>query len=100
MRQFKAAFATVALMLGCAAGSPAVARITVTSYTTAAGTNAYAPLSQDQYFDQKTLTNVSPAVADVSDDWTGTNIGGSTSTWHWIGSTQTSSVTTFTANTL
>src|SRR5438876_3559599 len=76
------------------------ASITVTSYQTIALTNAYAPLDQSAYFDRKVLTNVSPAVADVSDDWTGTNIGGSTATWHWVGSAHTSSITTFSANSL
>jgi hypothetical protein len=78
--------------------SPALAGITVTSYQTVALTNAFAPLSQSQYFAQETLVNVSPALAQVSGDWTGTNAGGSTNTWHWVGSSQASSTTAFDAN--
>jgi len=72
----------------------------VTSYQTVAGTNAYAPLDQSAYFDRQNLTNVSLAVANVSDDWTGTNVGGTETTWHWIGSAQTSTTTAFNANRL
>ena len=84
----------------CTAAAPALGGITVTSYTTTAETNAYAPVSKAQYFDQQTLTNVSPAVANVSDDWTGTNVGGTTTTWHWIGASHTETTTTFDASTL
>src|SRR4051794_28559744 len=82
------------------ASAQAFAAITVTSFTTTAETNAYAPFSKAQYFDQKTLTNVSPAVANVADDWTGTNVGGSTNTWHWIGGSHLESTTTFDATSL
>jgi hypothetical protein len=70
-------------------------QITVGTFTTTAETNAYAPVSQAQYFDQKTLTNTSPATADVSDDWTGTNVGGTATTWHWIGASHIQSSTLF-----
>ena len=76
------------------------ASITVTSYQTIALTNAYAPLDQSAYFDRQALTNTSPAVADVSDDWMGTNIGGTEPTWHWIGSAHTSTMTSLSANSL
>jgi hypothetical protein len=90
-------FAALAL---CCVAAPARAGINVASYQTVALTNAYAPLSQAQYFDRQARVNISPAVADVSDDWTGTNIGGSTPTWHWVGSAHTSTATTISADSL
>ena len=87
------------LLVVAALASPTLAGITVTSYQTVALTNAYAPLSQAQYFERQALTNVSPAVAEVSGDWMGTNAGGSTITWHWVGSAQAATSTQFdTAN--
>src|SRR4051812_7111369 len=80
--------------------APAGAGVTVSSYRTVAGTNAYAPLSQAMYFDKKTLNNTSPAVVDVADDWTGTNDGGSTNTWQWVGSAHVSTTTSFSSNNL
>jgi hypothetical protein len=74
---------------------PASGQITVTSFTTTAGQNAYAPFSQAQYFDKKTLANASPATVDVSDDWTGTNVGGTTTTWHWVGASHIQTSTSF-----
>src|SRR5205823_3992103 len=53
-----------------------------------------------QYFDKQTLTNTSPAVVDVSDDWTGTNVGGATTTWHWVGASHAETTTTFDATNL
>lgn len=76
------------------------AGITVTSYQTVAGTNAFAPLSQAEYFQQQILTNVSPAVADVAGDWTGTNVGGTETTWHWIGAAHASTTTAFDCSSL
>lgn len=89
-----------ACLVPCVLAAAARAGITVTSYQTVALTNAFAPLSQDQYFAQQTLANVSPALADVSSDWTGSNAGGSTATWHWVGSAQAMSTTAFDANSL
>ncbi len=80
--------------------SPALAGITVTEFRTTALTNAFAPLSQSQYFAQQTLVNVSPALAEVSGDWMGTNAGGSTITWHFVGSSRATSSTIFDANNL
>src|SRR4051794_38611416 len=91
--------AAIALLL-CVVAGPAMAGLTVTSYQTVALTNAFAPLSQDQYFSQQTLANVSPAHAEVSGDWTGTNAGGSTPTWHWTGSAQITSSTAFDGSSL
>src|SRR5947209_8485407 len=59
MKQFKVCLATIALMLVCSAAAPALASISVSSYQTAALTNAYAPLDQSAYFDKQTLASVS-----------------------------------------
>ena len=80
-------------LLVWALASPALAGITVTDYRTVALTNAFAPLSQNQYFAQETLVNVSPALAEVSGDWMGTNAGGTTITWHFVGSSRATSTT-------
>src|SRR5687768_12357808 len=77
--------------------SPALAGITVTEYRTVALTNAFAPLSQTQYFAEERLVNVSPALAEVSTDWMGPNAGGSTNTWHFVGTSQATSTTAFDA---
>jgi hypothetical protein len=90
----------VAGLLVWALVSPALARITVTSYQTVAQINGYAPTSQTQYFEQQTLTNISPAHAEVSGDWMGPNAGGGPTTWHYVGSAQTTSTTTFNPDTL
>lgn len=87
-------------LLAWALVSPALAGITVTSYQTVAQVNGYAPVSQTQYFEQQTLTNVSPAMAQVSGDWMGPNAGGKTPTWHYVGSAQAMSTTAFDANSL
>jgi hypothetical protein len=84
---------TLAGLLVATLAAPLTAGITVTSYQTVALTNAWAPLSQDQYFERQALTNVSPAVADVAGDWTGPNAGGTTPTWHFLGSAHTTSKT-------
>jgi hypothetical protein len=78
--------------------SPALAGITVTSYTTTALTNGFAPSFQGPYFAQETLENVTPALADVSGDWIGSNSDGTPATWHFVGASQSSSTTTFDAN--
>jgi hypothetical protein len=57
-------------------------------------------VSQAQYYAQQTLTNVSPALAEVSGDWMGPNAGGSTTTWHYVGSASGMSSTEFNANSL
>lgn len=80
--------------------SPALAGITVTSYQTVAQANAYAPTSQSQYFERQALVNVSPALAHVSGDWMGTNVGGSVNTWHYVGAAQVATATTFDADQL
>src|SRR5206468_3442671 len=79
------------------AGAPARANVNVTKYFTEAETNAWT-FGPPQYFDDQQLTNVSPAVIDVHDDWTGTNLGGSTPTWHWIASVRANTVTTSTSD--
>jgi hypothetical protein len=89
---------TVFTLLLCAAGSPALAGITVTSYSTTALTNGFAPSLQGPYLAQQTLENLTPALADVAGDWTGPNEDGTPNTWHWVGSSQASSTTTFDVN--
>jgi hypothetical protein len=84
----------------CGGVPPARAGVSVSSYQTVAGTNAFAPLSQSQFFQKQVLTNVSPAQADANGDWSGTNYGGSVDTWHWTGSAHASTLTTFNANAL
>jgi hypothetical protein len=76
----------------------ASAGITVTSYQTVAETNGYAPSLQGPYFAQQTLENLSPALAEVSGDWTGPNADGTPDTWHFVGTSQASSTTAFDAN--
>jgi hypothetical protein len=83
-----------------AVASPALAGITVTSYSTVALTNAWAPVGGTLYFEREELLNVSPAFAQTSGDWMGRNAGGSTNTWHYVGSAQVTSTTTFDANSL
>ncbi len=43
---------------------------------------------------------MSPALAEVSGDWMGPNAGGSTNTWHFVGTSQSSSTTTLDADAL
>jgi hypothetical protein len=85
----------IVLMFGSAS---ARAGITVTSYSTLAETNGYALSLQGPYFAQQTLENVSPALAQISADWTGPNADGTPDTWHWVGASQANSITTFGAN--
>jgi len=73
-------------VLLCAAAQGAIAAVIGASYQAVAGTNSYAPLSKSAFYDAQTVSNVSPAMADVSDSWVGTNAGGSTTTWNWFGS--------------
>lgn len=87
-------------LLVFALASPALGGITVTSYYTLAQVNGYAPVSQAQFFEEQRLDNMTPATASVSGDWMGTNSSGSAVTWHYVGSAQASSTTTFNANSL
>jgi hypothetical protein len=80
------------------AAASARAGITVTSYQTIAGANGFAPSLQGPYLAQETLENISPALAQVSGDWTGPNADGTPDTWHFIGTSQASSTTTFDAD--
>src|SRR5258708_4968956 len=84
----------------CAPTPPALAGISITHFHTTVEVNGYAPVSQTQYFDQQRLTNVSPVSAQVFDDWWGPNTGGSINTWHYVGSAQIRSTTTFDSNSL
>jgi len=86
---------SVFLAMLLAGASTALAGITVTSYKTLARVNGYAPVSQTEFFEEQTFDNASPAAASVSGDWMGTNAGGSTSTWHFVGSAQASTATSF-----
>ena len=81
-----------------AMASPALGGLVVTSYRTVAQTNGYAPVSQAQYFAEQRLENVSPAVAEVSGDWTGPNADGTPDTWHFRGTSRATSTTTVTAD--
>ena len=74
------------------------AGITVTSYETLAETNGFAPSLMGPYFAQQTLENVTPALAQVSGDWTGPNADGTPDTWHFVGTAQSNSATTFDSN--
>lgn len=76
--------------------SPALGGLVVTSYRTVALTNGYAPLSQTQYFAEQRLENITPALAEVFGDWMGPNAGGSTPTWHFVGTSRAASTTTIT----
>src|SRR3954471_3153498 len=89
----------VLLILG-ASFAPASAGITISNYQVAAGTNAFAPLFQDQYSAQQILENISPAHSQVSGDWTGPNAGGASNTWHWVGAAEALGTTTFDSNRL
>ena len=80
----------------CALASPALGGLVVTSYRTVAQTNGFAPVSQAQYFAEQRLENVSPALAEVSGDWTGPNADGTPDTWHFVGSSRATSTTTIT----
>jgi hypothetical protein len=80
--------------------APATAGIIINEYQTTAETNAWAPLTADQYFQKQTLTNVSPAAADAAGDWTGTNVGGTDITWHWVGHGHMQTTTSLSANAL
>jgi hypothetical protein len=78
--------------------TPVRAGITVSTSDTGAQTNAYAPLDKSAYYaiDQKSFT--SPATADVAQDWVGTNVGGSTNTWHMVASAHINTTTSIAAN--
>jgi hypothetical protein len=86
-------------MVMCATvAPPALGGLVVTSYRTVASTNGYAPVSQAQYFAEQRLENVSPAIAEVSGDWTGPNADGTPNTWHFVGTSRATSTTTITAD--
>src|SRR5438552_14783221 len=76
------------------------AGISVSSYDTQAQANAYAPLSQASYYDTHDLPNMSPATAAVSDDWSGTNAGGSTNTWRMVAAAHIGTTTNANASNL
>jgi hypothetical protein len=78
--------------------APAFAGITVTSYQTTAETNGFAPSLQGPYLARQSLENITPALAQVSGDWTGPNEDGTPDTWHYVGTSQASSTTTFDAS--
>lgn len=80
--------------------SPAKAGITVTSFDTQAQANAYAPLDKSAYYTDHSAHNTSPAIGNVSEDWTGTNVGGTETTWHMTASVHTDSTTNFNTNAL
>jgi hypothetical protein len=82
-----------AIIVACCCASAARAGISLSSYDTVAQANAYAPLSRDRYYLVDRHPDASPAVADVSADWTGTNVGGSTATWHMTVSAHAQSAT-------
>jgi hypothetical protein len=79
---------------------PVAAMLSVTSFDTEAQANAYAPLSKAMYYDVQDMPNISPASASVSDNWSGTNIGGSTNTWNMVTSANISTTTTVGPNSL
>ena len=85
-------------LIAWAGASPALGGLSVTSYYTLAQTNGYAPVSQAQYFAEQRLENVSPALAEVSGDWTGPNADGTPDTWHFVGTARATSTTTITAD--
>lgn len=87
MRVGTRVYYTLFLLLGVC--SAAIADITVSDYRATASTNAFAPLDRSQYFDEDIIDNISPSIANASGDWTGTNVGGSAQTWHWIGIAKT-----------
>src|SRR5262245_23235826 len=89
-----------AIVLLCAAAHVATAGVTVSAIDTLATANAYAPFDKSSYYVTDDKPNVSPAVAEVSGDWTGTNAGGAVQTWHMTTSSHASSATSLTQNTL
>src|SRR4051794_33997995 len=90
----------LAILILCSTALLVRAGVSVSSFDTQAEANAYAPLDQSAYFSTDDKPNVSPAIADVSADWMGTNVGGSTSTWEMLASSHISTSTTATANAL
>ena len=91
--------AVVVILIGIIAVS-AGAAVTVSSFDTQAEANAYAPLDKSAYFATDDKPNASPAVGDVSADWLGTNLGGSTTTWEMVAAAQINTVTTTTGQNL
>jgi hypothetical protein len=91
---------SVVILLICSGVTPVRAGTTVSSFDTQAQANAYAPLDKSAYFLDDSKHNVSPAVGDVVGDWTGTNVGGTETTWHMTASAHASSTTTITSNSL
>jgi hypothetical protein len=87
-------------VLVCGLASLARAGVSVSSYDSQAQANAYAPLDKSAYFATDDHPNVSPAAANVSGNWSGTNIGGSTNTWHMVTSANISTTTASTPSSL
>jgi hypothetical protein len=79
---------------------PVRAGVSVSSFETQAQANAYAPLDQSAYYSDDSKYNTSPAVGNINADWSGTNVGGSDTTWHMTASVHTESTTTFTPSSL
>lgn len=73
----------VILLIGCDLTS-VLAGISASSFDTQAQANAYAPLDKSGYFAVDDKPSTSPALTDVSGDWTGTNLGASETTWHMV----------------
>ena len=92
-------FWVLVAIFACGIVSSARAGVTVTSIDTQAQANAYAP-DQQTYFADDDHPNVSPASASVSDNWSGTNIGGSETTWNMVASAQIVTTTTATPTNL
>ena len=88
----------IVFVLVCAVAQVVRAGITVSSFDTYAQANAYAPLNKSSYFTTDDNQNVSPATCDVSEDWTGTNVGGTDTTWHMLATAHAASTTTVTPN--
>jgi hypothetical protein len=80
--------------------APALAGVTLNSYQSSTRANAFAPLTQDQYWITQVTSGISPAVADVVGDFSGTNTGGSDITWHYVGTAHMSGTTTSDEHTL
>jgi hypothetical protein len=79
----------------CVGVLPARAGVSVSSYDTQVQANAYAPVDQSAYYADNSKHNTSPASGDINADWSGTNVGGSDTTWHMTALVHTESTTTF-----
>jgi hypothetical protein len=96
----RVSYRLLVVIVFCGGVLPARAGVSLSSYDTQVQANAYAPPDQSAYYSDNSKHNTSPASGDINADWSGTNVGGSDTTWHMTALVNANSTTTTTPNSL